>query len=278
MDKRTLSAPSRYPTTWHGSPAVAIAGGRTIYIGGVVGARPDGTIPRGDIVAQAELAFASLTEVVVAGGATMADVVKVNVYVSEGYADHAAELRAIRQRYLPAGSTTETVVRVVGFEDPDGLIEVEAIAVIDDGIAESDVRVAAIDTPGGLVLVKPGERIVNRSEQTPGMRRESGVAPETTGSRSLWSGYVVTPGGSVSGAHHHGGAESAIYIVSGTARFRWGTRLEHERIAEPGDFIYVPPRLIHEEENLSTTEPVVFIVSRNSGSMLTVNVDVDACS
>ena len=60
--------------------------------------------------------------------------------------------------------------------------------------------------------------------------------------------------------------------MSGTARFRWGDRLEQERVVEPGDFLYVPPRLIHAEENLSKTEPVIFIVSRNSGSMLTVNV------
>ena len=107
------------------------------------------------------------------------------------------------------------------------------------------------------------------------MRRESGVSPETAGSRSLWAGHVTTPAGAVSGAHHHGDAESAIYMLSGRARFRWGPRLEHEAVAGPGDFIYVPPRLVHAEDNLSEDEPVIFVVARNSATMLTVNVEVD---
>lgn len=125
-----------------------------------------------------------------------------------------------------------------------------------------------------LVVVTPADRVVNESEQTPGMRRESGVTPETTDSSELWAGYVVTPPSTVSGAHHHGDAESAIFMLSGRALFRWGPRLEHERIAGPGDFVYVPPGVVHSEENLSADEPVVFVVARNSGTMTTVNVDI----
>jgi uncharacterized RmlC-like cupin family protein len=129
--------------------------------------------------------------------------------------------------------------------------------------------------PEGIVLVSPEDRYCDPAEQTAGMRRESGVTPETAGSRSLWAGHVTTPAGAVSGAHHHGDAESAIYMLSGRARFRWGTLLEHEAIAGPGDFIYVPPGVVHAEENLSADEPVVFVVARNSGTMTTVNVDLD---
>ena len=64
-----------------------------------------------------------------------------------------------------------------------------------------------LTTPDKLVIISPDERAVNPDEQTSGMRRESGVTPETTGSESLWSGYVTTPGGMDSGAHHHGDAE-----------------------------------------------------------------------
>jgi uncharacterized RmlC-like cupin family protein len=77
-----------------------------------------------------------------------------------------------------------------------------------------------------------------------------------------------------SGAHHHGDAESSIFVVSGHARFTWGDRLEHGRDTGPGDFIYVPPRVIHAERNLSETEPFVFVVARNSGSMTTINVEI----
>ena len=131
------------------------------------------------------------------------------------------------------------------------------------------------DTPEGLVVIGPDECLTNPNEQTPGMLRKSGVTPETAGSVDLWSGHVTTPGGTNSGAHHHGDAESAIYMLSGRARFRWGSRLEHERIAGPGDFVYVPPNVIHSEENLSEEEPVVFVVSRNAGTMTTVNVEIE---
>lgn len=130
------------------------------------------------------------------------------------------------------------------------------------------------DRPLGLVVIGPDECVSNPNEQTPGMERKSGVTPETAGSVDLWSGHVTTPGGTKSGAHHHGDAESAIYMLSGRARFRWGPRLEHERVAGPGDFIYVPPNVIHAEENLSEDEPVVFVVSRNAGTMTTVNVEL----
>ncbi len=133
-----------------------------------------------------------------------------------------------------------------------------------------------LPTPDGLVIIKAADRVVEGGEQTTGMRRESGVSPVTTGSTGLWSGHVTTPGGMVAGAHHHGDAESAIYMISGSARFRWGPSLKYEQIAGPGDFIYVPPGVVHSEENISETEPVVFVVSRNSGSMLTVNVDPDS--
>lgn len=134
--------------------------------------------------------------------------------------------------------------------------------------------------PSGLVIVSPESRVVEGAEQTTGMCRETGVSPITTGSVNLWSGHVTTPGGTRSGAHHHGDVESAIFVIDGRARFRWGPGLSEERIVGPGDFVYVPAGAVHAEENLSDTDPVVFIVSRNSGTMLTVNLDPDdpACA
>ena len=45
--------------------------------------------------------------------------------------------------------------------------------------------------------------------------------------------------------------ESVIYVVSGLARLRWGERLEFFAEAAPGDFIYVPPYVPHQEINAS---------------------------
>ena len=43
--------------------------------------------------------------------------------------------------------------------------------------------------------------------------------------------------------------ESIIYVVKGRARMRWGERLEFMAEAEPGDFIFVPPYVPHQEIN-----------------------------
>lgn len=126
---------------------------------------------------------------------------------------------------------------------------------------------------GELKVVRQSERS-NETGQTSGMIRLAGVARETARAQHLWMGFVTMKPGAQSGAHHHGHCESAIYIISGRARFLWGQRLEHLSEAGPGDFIFVPPRLIHREINPSDSEPVEMIVARDSAEGVVVNVDV----
>jgi uncharacterized RmlC-like cupin family protein len=120
-------------------------------------------------------------------------------------------------------------------------------------------------------IVKPAERD-RGTAQTPGMQREAGISPATSASEGLWMGFVQNAPGASSGAHHHGDAESGIYILQGRIRFRWGAKLEHEAIAEPGDFVFVPPMEVHLEENLGQDQPAQFVVARNSTGMIVVNV------
>lgn len=123
----------------------------------------------------------------------------------------------------------------------------------------------------GITIIRPADRDCNTA-QTTGMRREAGVSPETTGSTTIWSGYVITPPGTSSGAHHHGDCETAIYVARGAVRFYWGDRLEFHQDVEQGDFLYVAPNAIHVEENLSQVDPVEFVVSRGCSGILVVNV------
>ena len=123
----------------------------------------------------------------------------------------------------------------------------------------------------GIKLVRPADRD-RGTAQTAGMAREAGISAETAGVRTIWSGYVRTPPGTASGVHHHGDCETAIYILSGHVRFRFGSKLEDYVDAEAGDFVYVPPNIVHTEENRSDSEPVELIVSRGCTSMLVVNV------
>lgn len=123
----------------------------------------------------------------------------------------------------------------------------------------------------GIKVIRPAERDCG-TVQTTGMVREAGVSQETAGAQTLWAGYVKTPPGLTSGVHHHGDCESAIYVISGRARFSWGERLEHSAVVGPGDFLFVPPNEVHMEENLSETEPLELLVARGCTEMLVVNV------
>src|SRR2546423_8873160 len=108
--------------------------------------------------------------------------------------------------------------------------------------------------------------------QTAGMRREAAIAPETTGSHNLWVGRVTTPPGTVSGWHHHGDCETAIYIVQGRARFSWGPDGGESAEVGPGDFLDVAPGAVHREECLGD-EPVVMVVSRACNGVIVINTD-----
>ncbi len=121
-----------------------------------------------------------------------------------------------------------------------------------------------------VVVVKPHQRSPNTA-QTPDMVRRAGIAADVCGSRGLWIGYVSSPPGA-SGAHHHGDAESGIYVLNGRVRMHFGDCLERSVDAEPGDFIYVPPNTVHVEENLSADRPAELIVARNAAEYMVFNV------
>lgn len=122
-------------------------------------------------------------------------------------------------------------------------------------------------------VVKPEERDASTA-QTAGMVRVAGVAASTCGASGIWMGQFTNEPGFRSGAHHHGAVESAIYVLSGRLRMRWGERLEHSVDAEAGDFIFVPAYLVHQEVNLSETDRVVAILARGGQENIVVNVDV----
>jgi uncharacterized RmlC-like cupin family protein len=107
------------------------------------------------------------------------------------------------------------------------------------------------------------------------MDRAAGVAGSTSGAKNLWMGYVTLAPGLESGVHHHGTNESGIYIISGQARFRFGENLQETVEAGPGDFIHVPPHVVHQEINVSQTDPVEMIVARDSQEGIVVNVEAD---
>jgi uncharacterized RmlC-like cupin family protein len=126
---------------------------------------------------------------------------------------------------------------------------------------------------GEVRVIHPSE-CDHSTAQTPGMDRSEGIGAKTVGAKGIWVGHVHVDKGVRSGPHHHGEVESAIYIVSGHARFRYGDHLEQVVEAAAGDFIFVPPYVVHQEINASREEPVDMIVSRSSQENVVVNVDL----
>jgi uncharacterized RmlC-like cupin family protein len=125
----------------------------------------------------------------------------------------------------------------------------------------------------GVRVVKSGELDVNTA-QTPGMHRAAAITQARTGAEKLWAGTVVIHPNAKTGAHHHGPVESVIYVVSGKARMRWGEKLEFTAEAGPGDFIYVPPFVPHQEINASRDEPLSCVLCRSGQEPVVVNLDI----
>jgi len=117
-----------------------------------------------------------------------------------------------------------------------------------------------------------------RTPQTPGMHREAAISRVSAGAQKIWAGTVTIQPGAQTGPHHHGHLESVIYVLRGRARMRWGDRLEFASEAGPGDFIYVPPHVPHQEINASQDEPLNCVVVRSDQEPVVVNLDVAAVS
>ena len=125
----------------------------------------------------------------------------------------------------------------------------------------------------GVRVVKSSELDINTA-QTPGMNRAAAINFARVGAQKLWAGTVHIHPDAKTGAHHHGEVESVIYVVKGKARMRWGDKLEYMAEAGPGDFIYVPPYVPHQEINASPSEPLECVLCRSGQEPVVVNLDI----
>jgi uncharacterized RmlC-like cupin family protein len=124
--------------------------------------------------------------------------------------------------------------------------------------------------------VVSGSELDPNTPQTPGMTRAAAVTHARTGASKLWAGTVTIEPNAKTGAHHHGALESVIYVVRGRARMRWGEKLEFTAEAGPGDFIYVPPYVPHQEINASGHDPLECVVIRSGQEAVVVNLEIAA--
>ena len=126
------------------------------------------------------------------------------------------------------------------------------------------------------VRVVPGDQLDTNTPQTPGMNRAAAIDFARVGAQKLWAGTVHIHPGAKTGAHHHGPLESVIYVIRGRARMRWGENLEFTAEAGPGDFIYVPPFVPHQEMNASPDETLECVLVRSDNEAVVVNLNIEA--
>ncbi len=132
-----------------------------------------------------------------------------------------------------------------------------------------------VDWKTNGVRVIRGDQLDPNTPQTPGMSREAAITRASAGASKIWAGTVRVEPNARTGPHHHGELESIIYVVSGTARMRWGEKLEYTAVAHPGDFIYVPPFVPHQELNGSPDEPLACVLVRSDQEPIVVNLELE---
>lgn len=92
----------------------------------------------------------------------------------------------------------------------------------------------------------------------------NGISAESCGSQRLCLHVLTIPPHSQGLPHVHAGHESGIYVVRGTHTIRYGPALEHSRILNAGDMVYIPADLPHLP--ITGDEEVVVVVARTDPS------------
>jgi enamine deaminase RidA (YjgF/YER057c/UK114 family) len=129
LNPKTLMTPAGY------SHVAKVNRGTIVYLAGQVSGDATGKlVGEGNFEAQAEQVFRNLKSAVEAAGGSMADIVKLNIYlVAEVDTAEVPKLRAIRDRYVNAEKPpASTLVFVSRLARPGWLIEIEAVAALDD--------------------------------------------------------------------------------------------------------------------------------------------------
>jgi enamine deaminase RidA (YjgF/YER057c/UK114 family) len=109
------------------SHGVAVSeGGRMVFCSGQLGVGPDDRVPD-TVTEQAELCFRNIAAILAEAGLSLADVVRLNAFVTRR--EHMREYMAVRDRVVGDPPPASTLVIVSGFTRPEFLVEVEATAV-----------------------------------------------------------------------------------------------------------------------------------------------------
>ncbi|KKB07015.1 endoribonuclease L-PSP [Devosia geojensis] len=100
-------------------------GQRIVFCSGQLGIGADGTIPP-DCAGQTRLCFANIAAILAEAGMTLADVVRINAYVTGR--EHLPDYMAVRNALFAQPYPASTLMIVSGFARPEFVVEIEAVA------------------------------------------------------------------------------------------------------------------------------------------------------
>ena len=121
---RVVSAkvPEPAPGTW--SNCLTVNG--VAYVAGMIARGEDGKIVAGDEYDQAKAIFAKISHLIEAAGGTMADVVKVVIFVTD--ISQREKVWRARREVFRGDFPVSTLVQVAALAEPSVKVEIEAIA------------------------------------------------------------------------------------------------------------------------------------------------------
>jgi 2-iminobutanoate/2-iminopropanoate deaminase len=132
---RALSPSSIRPPLARYSHGIAVpAGHRLVFTAGQLGIAPDESVPA-DGEAQADLCFANIAAILAEDGMTLANIIRLSVYVTAR--EHMQGYRRSRDRQFPGTPPTTTLIMVSGLERPEFVVEIEAIAAAPERVGQS---------------------------------------------------------------------------------------------------------------------------------------------
>jgi reactive intermediate/imine deaminase len=129
MSRDVVAAEGVAPPAGHYSHGVVAGPGTTIYVAGQVSLDEEGVlVGAGDVAAQARQVFANLRRVLEAAGATLDDVVKTTVYLTD--IEWRGPVDVARREAFTAPPPANTLLVVNSLALPEFLVEIEAVAVL----------------------------------------------------------------------------------------------------------------------------------------------------
>jgi enamine deaminase RidA (YjgF/YER057c/UK114 family) len=128
MNRQITSAAIAPPAANYAHAIVSEGAGRTLHSAGIVGVRPDGSVPA-TVGEQAEVIWTSIAALLEEAGMAAADIVSITTYVVASQLGELGTVMAARDRHLGGHLAASTLVTVPALVRPEWLMEVAVVAV-----------------------------------------------------------------------------------------------------------------------------------------------------